>query len=86
MNRAIGNVIRCGGLSLADALTTATLNPARLIQLPDRMQGLKAGEKGDVVVFRQSVFRQTDRIEIVEVYLDGVRVPNAPDRRISHTT
>jgi N-acetylglucosamine-6-phosphate deacetylase len=69
MNRAIGNAIHGGKLSLSDALAMATVNPARLIQLPGRMQGLRAGERADVVVFRR-----TEVIEIQQVYLDGVRV------------
>ena len=74
MNRAIGNVIRQGGLSLAEALNMATLNPARLIEISGRTQGIATGERGDLVVFRQTVFQETGRIEILEVYLDGVCV------------
>jgi N-acetylglucosamine-6-phosphate deacetylase len=69
MNHAIANLIRIGGVSLRDAIRTATINPARLIGLAGRGEGLTAGERGDVVVFRQ-----TDGVAIEAVYLDGVRV------------
>ena len=69
MHRAIGNLIGTGGLSLRDAVQTATTNPARLIGLAGRMGGLRAGERGDV-----GVFRYEDEIAIQAVYLEGVRV------------
>ncbi|HWF10979.1 MAG TPA: amidohydrolase family protein [Bryobacteraceae bacterium] len=68
MNRAIDNLVRIGGVSLRDAIQTATVNPARVIGLAGRMQGLKSGERGDVVVLRGSPLR------IEAVYLDGARV------------
>jgi N-acetylglucosamine-6-phosphate deacetylase len=66
MNRAISNLIRIGKLPLRDAVETATTNPARLIHLEGRTRGLAAGERADLVVFRQ-----TPAIEIEAVYLDG---------------
>jgi N-acetylglucosamine-6-phosphate deacetylase len=69
MNRAIENLVRIGGLSLRDAIQTATVNPARIIRLEGRTGGLKPGERGDVVVFRD-----TPGIVIEAVYLDGSRV------------
>jgi N-acetylglucosamine-6-phosphate deacetylase len=69
MHQAIANLGRIGGVSLRDAIRTATVNPARLIGLAGRMQGLKTGERGDVVVFKQ-----TDPLTIEAVYLDGIRV------------
>jgi N-acetylglucosamine-6-phosphate deacetylase len=69
LNRAIANLVRLGGVSLRDAVQTVTTNPARLIGLEGRMRGLEPGERGDVVVFRE-----TPSIEIEAVYLDGVRV------------
>jgi N-acetylglucosamine-6-phosphate deacetylase len=69
MNDAIANVVCIGGVSLRDAIRTVTINPARLIGLEGRGEGLKTGERGDVVVFRQ-----TDTLTVEAVYLDGVRV------------
>jgi N-acetylglucosamine-6-phosphate deacetylase len=69
MNHAIANLARIGGVSLRDAIRTVTINPSRLIGLEGRAEGLKTGDRGDLVVFRQ-----TDGIAIEAVYLDGVRV------------
>jgi N-acetylglucosamine-6-phosphate deacetylase len=69
MHRALANLVRIGKLSLRDAVQTATINPARLIQLSGRTQGLQAGERADIVVFRH-----TDTVDIEAVYLDGERV------------
>jgi N-acetylglucosamine-6-phosphate deacetylase len=69
MNRAIANVVRNGGLSLAEASQAATTNPARLIHLDGRAKGLEVGERGDIVVFRK-----TPEIVVEAVYLDGTRV------------
>jgi N-acetylglucosamine-6-phosphate deacetylase len=69
MNRAIANLVRIGDVSLRDAVTTATVNPARVIGLEGRMRGLFDGERGDVVVFRD-----TPELPIEAVYLDGVQV------------
>jgi N-acetylglucosamine-6-phosphate deacetylase len=52
MNEAIGNVMRLGGLTLREAVQTATTNPARIVHLENRMQGLVPGEGGDIVAFR----------------------------------
>ncbi len=56
-------------LPLADAIRAATVNPARLIHLEGRMQGLAPGDCADLVVFRD-----TKPIQIEAVYLDGERV------------
>jgi len=69
MHHAIDNLVRLGGLSLRDAIRTATVNPARLIGLDGRRHGLTAGDRGDVVVFRQN-----PELAIEAVYLDGVPV------------
>jgi N-acetylglucosamine-6-phosphate deacetylase len=69
MNNAIANLVRIGRLSLRDAIRTATVNPARLIGLPGRTRGLKIGDRGDLVVFRQ-----TPALAIEAVYLDGTLV------------
>ena len=69
MNQGVANMMKLGGLSLRDAVQTATVNPARIINLEGRMHGLQEGERGDVIVFRMN-----DTIEIVSAYLDGERV------------
>jgi N-acetylglucosamine-6-phosphate deacetylase len=66
MNHAIANVVRVGGLTLREAIRTATINPARLIRLAGRAGGLTPGDRADIVVFRQA-----RSVEIEAVYLEG---------------
>jgi N-acetylglucosamine-6-phosphate deacetylase len=70
MHDAIANVMRLGGLTLRDAVHTATVNPARIIRLEGRMQGLEPGERADIVLFRM----KDEKIQVESVYLDGQRV------------
>lgn len=70
MDIGIANLVRLGGLSLRDAVQTATTNPARLIHLEGRMEGLKAGEAADIVAFRE----RDGAIQIESLYLDGEAV------------
>ena len=67
MNRGIANMVRLGGLSLADAMRTATVNPACVIHLDGRMRGFEVGERADIVAIRM---KDTD-LEIGSVWLDG---------------
>jgi N-acetylglucosamine-6-phosphate deacetylase len=69
MDRAISNLMRIADVPLADAIQTATTNPARLIRLEGRKQGLAPGDRADLVVFRN-----TAPLQIEAVYLDGERV------------
>ena len=66
MNAGVANMVRLGGLTLRDAVRTATVNPARVIHLEGRMQGLQPGERGDLVAFRMN-----GTIQVEAVYLDG---------------
>ncbi|HEX4136500.1 MAG TPA: amidohydrolase family protein [Bryobacteraceae bacterium] len=77
MHVAIGNLMRIGGMSLRDAIRTATVNPARLIGLEGRTGGLTVGQRGDVVVFgpkTPAAGTAGGTVAIEAVYLDGVRV------------
>lgn len=51
MDKAIGNAVRLGGISLPDALVMATVNPARVGRIAGRQRGLAPGEKADLVRF-----------------------------------
>jgi len=73
MNSAVTNLMRIGGVSLRDAIRAATTNPARLIGLEGRTRGLTTGERGDVVVFRQTP-GLVPELTIDAAYLDGIRV------------
>jgi N-acetylglucosamine-6-phosphate deacetylase len=71
MHRGIENLMRLAGLSLADAIRMATINPARAGKVPGRGQGLVPGERADIVQFRVTAANQ---IEIAGAWIAGVRV------------
>lgn len=66
MNDAVANVMRMAGIGLREAVEMATINPARVVHLEGRSQGLAPGDRGDVVLFRSG-----PGIAIESVYLDG---------------
>jgi N-acetylglucosamine-6-phosphate deacetylase len=70
MDTGIANLVRLGGLSLCDAVRTATVNPAQIIRLAGRMEGLVPGERGDVVAFRMN----DGAISVESVYIEGERM------------
>jgi len=70
MDRAIGNVMDRAGVSLAQAVTMATTNPARVGRVPGRLRGLQPGSRADLVRFRIN----RGRVEILETWLSGKRV------------
>ena len=71
MDRAIANVMRMAGVTLRDAITMATRNPARIGRVPSRMRGLAAGERADLVRFR----REDDGcVRVLETWMSGERV------------
>jgi N-acetylglucosamine-6-phosphate deacetylase len=72
MNDAIRNVMRDAGISLRDAVTMATINPARVCGVPGRSAGLTPGERADVVVFHRHP--ETGAIEVEATYVNGARV------------
>ncbi len=72
MDRAIGNVMRFAGVALADAVAMATVLPARAGRVPGRSQGLAAGDRADVVVFR--VDPDDGGLQVQSTYLSGERV------------
>ena len=72
LHKAIGNVMRLAGLTLREAVTLATRNPARVGRIASRQRGLNPGERGDLVKFRFD--KQTKELEILETYMSGQRV------------
>ncbi|MCU1339706.1 MAG: N-acetylglucosamine 6-phosphate deacetylase [Bryobacterales bacterium] len=70
MDAAISNVMRVAGLSLTEAITMATMNPARVGRIGGRVRGLRPGERSDVVRFRV----EDGGIRVLETYLNGDRV------------
>jgi N-acetylglucosamine-6-phosphate deacetylase len=72
MHRAITNVMRTAGLSLRDAISLTTRNPARVGRISSRQRGLNPGDRADLVRFRFD--ENTQEISILETYLSGERV------------
>jgi N-acetylglucosamine-6-phosphate deacetylase len=72
MDQAIANVMRTAGLSLREAVTLATRNPARIGRVPSRQRGINPGELADLVRFRWD--EGTGQISILETFLNGKRV------------
>jgi alpha-D-ribose 1-methylphosphonate 5-triphosphate diphosphatase PhnM len=60
------------GMSLPDAVTMATTNPARVGAVPGRKNGLAAGDRADFVLFRFDP--ESRRVEVAETYVSGRRV------------
>src|SRR5262249_46300650 len=50
MDRAVANMMRSVGVSLMEAVTMATTNPARVGRVPGRRRGFTPGERSDVVL------------------------------------
>ena len=67
MDRAIGNVMRIAGLTLAQAIAMATINPARVGRVSGRQRGLRPGERADLVLFRLA----GNKVEVLETYVSG---------------
>jgi N-acetylglucosamine-6-phosphate deacetylase len=70
MDRGIENLMRIAGLSLAEAVRLATVNPAKAGRIEGRAAGLAPGDRADLVQFR---FAER-RIEIVRTWLGGREV------------
>jgi N-acetylglucosamine-6-phosphate deacetylase len=52
MDHAIGNCVRMAGISLHEAVSLATRQPARAARIAGRLRGLVPGEKADLIRFR----------------------------------
>jgi len=72
MHRAITNVMKTAGLSLRDAISLATRNPARIGRVAYRQRGLNPGDRADLVRFRYD--EATNEITVLETYLSGHQV------------
>ena len=51
MDRGVENLMKFAGLSLGEALTMASRNPARTVRIASRQRGLVPGDRGDLVEF-----------------------------------
>lgn len=69
MHKGVENLMKIAGLTLEEALTMATRNPARVGRISGRLRGLTAGEKADFVVF--DFDKATKAIRIRETWING---------------
>ena len=76
MDHGAEHLMRIGHLSPRDAITMATVNPARVGHIPGRQRGLQPGERSDVVEF--SFDEATKSIGILRTWLDGELVYEKP--------
>lgn len=67
MDTAIGNTVRMADVTLGQAITMATRNPARVGRIANRQRGLQPGEKADLVEF----FFDGGRMEVQRTWLSG---------------
>ncbi|HUS06772.1 MAG TPA: amidohydrolase family protein [Bryobacteraceae bacterium] len=72
MDRAIENTMRFTGVSLAEAVSMANRNPARVGRIGGRQRGMAAGERADLVQFRFD--EQSKSIEILRTIVGGNEV------------
>jgi len=70
------NAIRTAGLSHAQGWQLASVNPARLLGLDDRL-GLEPGREASLTVYRYIEEEKRSRIEIVETWVAGAKVFDA---------
>ena len=62
MDRGIGNLMKLAGLSLAEAVTMATRNAARVGRIASRQRGLLPGERTDLVEFDYDASAKSIRV------------------------
>lgn len=72
MHRGVEKLMSLAGLSLIEAVTMATRNPARVCRVRARQRGLTPGERADLVLFELDPV--TKALTVNEVYVDGERV------------
>jgi N-acetylglucosamine-6-phosphate deacetylase len=70
MSRAVENVMRMTGVSLADAVRMATVNAAKAGKVPGRGNGVAVGDRADLVQFAWD----GRRIDVRSVWVGGERV------------
>jgi N-acetylglucosamine-6-phosphate deacetylase len=75
MDRGIENLMQIAGLSLREAVTMASRNPARVARITGRQRGLAPGDRADFVQLRFEPRQK--RIRIEKTFLSGREVYSA---------
>jgi N-acetylglucosamine-6-phosphate deacetylase len=64
MNDAVRNIMNFTGCSLSDAVTMASLNPAKLLHIDDRFGSLTKGKKADFIMV-------DDHLNVIATFIDA---------------
>lgn len=72
MDRGVSNLMRFAGLSLLEAVTMATRNPARAGRVSGRLRALAPGDRADLVLFRHDP--ATHAITVEKTFAGGKQV------------
>jgi N-acetylglucosamine-6-phosphate deacetylase len=72
MHKGVEKLMTLGGLSLADAVRLATLNPARCCHVEGRKNGLVPGDRADFVRF--TCHPETREVRVLETWTSGKRM------------
>jgi N-acetylglucosamine-6-phosphate deacetylase len=75
MDRGVENLMKFGGVSLADAVRMSTTNPARGGKVPERERGLAPGDRADFVLFRFD--EATRSIGVQATFVSGEKIYDA---------
>jgi len=67
MHDAVSNIMAFTGVSLRDAVTMATINPARAGRIGSRHRGLSVGDRADFVRFTV----ENGRLNVLDTWLSG---------------
>lgn len=72
MDKAVSNAVRLGSVSLREAISMATVNPARCGRVAGRQRGVTPGEKADLVLSDWN--DSTGSLTVMETVVAGQRV------------
>jgi len=72
MHKGVENLMKLGGLNLAQSVKLGTTNPARCCNVDGRKQGLVVGERADFVQFRFN--QETLQIDVLGTWVNGKQV------------
>jgi N-acetylglucosamine-6-phosphate deacetylase len=70
LDRAVENVMHLAGLSLTEAVTMATANPARVGRVSGRRRGIQPGERADLIRFRM----KDGNVHVLDTFFSGKRL------------
>ncbi len=73
MDQAISNIMRTAGVTLAQAVTMAARNPARVGRIGGRLRGIEPGDRADLVRFAV----KDGRVRVLQTFLSGKLVYSA---------